>query len=96
VSLLFLKIAFCQLNLSIFEEREEEKRLEPMAPLLEILSSLKEGEEIWLQFIIRGLTKDQAKQFQSEAKKKIDELFGKKETPKQSGLQIFSLQQLKF
>jgi len=67
-----------------------------MAPLLEILSSLKEGEEIWLQFIIRGLTKDQAKQFQSEAKKKIDELFGKKETPKQSGLQIFSLQQLKF
>ena len=72
-----------------FEEKDEEKRLEPMAPLLEILSSLKEGEEIWLQFIIRGLTKDQAKQFQSEAKKKIDELFGKKETPKQSDLQIF-------
>ena len=72
-----------------FEERDEEKRLEPMAPLLEILSNLKEGEEIWLQFIIRGLTKDQSKQFQSEAKKKIDELFNKKEPPKKSDLQIF-------
>ena len=72
-----------------FEEKDEEKRLEPMAPLLEILSNLKEGEEIWMQFIIRGLTKDQAKQFQSEAKKKIDELFNKKEPPKKSDLQIF-------
>lgn len=36
-----------------FEEKEEEKRLDPIAAITEIISKLKEDEMIWLQFLVR-------------------------------------------
>ncbi|MEW5805242.1 MAG: hypothetical protein AB1721_00730 [Patescibacteria group bacterium] len=68
-----------------FEEVKEEKRLDPLAPFLEILSHLKEGEEIWLQIVLRGLTKDQSKALKEESKKSINKLIGKKEEEKKPG-----------
>ncbi len=61
-----------------FEDIKEEKRLDSMAPLLETLSRLEDGEEIWIQLLLRPLTDDQEKVWHSEGKKKIDELLGKK------------------
>jgi len=36
-----------------FEEVKEEKRLDPLASLTELLSTLEEGEEIWIQLLVR-------------------------------------------
>ncbi len=36
-----------------FEEAVEEKRLDPLAAITETMSDLKEGEKIWLQFLIK-------------------------------------------
>jgi len=64
-----------------FEERVEEQRLDPMAPLLELLSHLQEGEEIWVQMNLRGLTGPQTKAWKKAAQAVIDKLMGKKTAP---------------
>ncbi len=64
-----------------FEERVEERRLDPIAPLLELLSHLQEGEEIWLQINLRGLTIPQTKAWKKAAQEVIDKLIGKKAAP---------------
>ncbi len=70
-----------------FESRVEEQRLDSLAPLLEIMSHLRAGEEVWVQILIRGLTKPQAGSWKDESKKKLDELLGKKAAePKSSGI----------
>jgi len=64
-----------------FEDIKEEKRLDSLSSLLEILSRLEDGEEIWIQMLLRPLTVPQAKAWKEEGKKKIDEMLGKKSAP---------------
>ncbi len=65
-----------------FEERVEERRLDSMAPFMEILSHLVDGEEIWLQFVLRGLTKPLADVWKEKSKEKLDELAGREKPEK--------------
>jgi hypothetical protein len=43
---------------SYFEEKEKEKRLDPIAAIVEVMSGLKGGEAIWLQLLIRPTGED--------------------------------------
>ena len=65
-----------------FEERVEERRLDSMAPFMEILSDLVDGEEIWLQLVLRGLTKPLADAWKEKSKEKMDELAGREKPEK--------------
>lgn len=65
-----------------FEERVEERRLDSMAPFMEVLSHLVDGEEIWLQFVLRGLTKPLADAWKEKSKEKLDELAGREKPEK--------------
>lgn len=64
-----------------FEASEEEQRLDPIASLTEVMSKLKEGETIWLQFLVRPVGDD----WKKEAEELIDKLSGKSK-PKKPGL----------
>jgi hypothetical protein len=61
-----------------FEEaggKDEYQRLDPMSPLLEMLSALRSGEYLWLQYVFRPTGGDWIK----ENQKTVDKLKGKKE-----------------
>ncbi len=74
-----------------FEERVEERRLDSMSPFLEILSHLVDGEEIWLQLVLRGLTKPLADDWKKKSKEKLDELVGREKPPKkEEGLKLIT------
>ncbi len=63
-----------------FEEaggKDEYARLDPMAPLLEIMSALQPGEYLWLQFVIRATGGEWVKTGQKE----VDKIMGKAEKP---------------
>ncbi len=63
-----------------FEEaggKDEHARIDPLAPLLEAMSSLGPGEHLWLQFVVRAT----GTAWVSDAKKTVDKLKGKKEVP---------------
>ncbi|MFH0803902.1 MAG: hypothetical protein V1877_02195 [Candidatus Tagabacteria bacterium] len=49
---------------------KEEEKTDPLTSFLEALGSLKEGEQIWFQILIRGAAKD----WKEKAEKVIDEL----------------------
>ena len=49
---------------------KEEEKIDPLTSFLEALGSLKEGEQIWFQILIRGATKD----WKEKAEEVIDEL----------------------
>ncbi len=53
---------------------EEEEKIDPIIPLLELMGSIGKGEQIWLQFIIRA---DVFSDWRKRAKKYIEELVGK-------------------
>jgi hypothetical protein len=36
---------------------EEEQKIDPMTPLIEMMSSLKAGEQLWMQIFVRGAGK---------------------------------------
>lgn len=57
-----------------FEAEKEEKRIDPLASLMEVLSSLKDGEQIWIQFLIQP-TGDDWKRVGDEL---VAKLIGKK------------------
>ncbi len=57
-----------------FEEAKEEERIDPLAPLSEILSSLKSDEHIWVQILISA-TGDEWK---DKGEKLVEKLIGKK------------------
>lgn len=57
-----------------FEEKEEEKRLDPLASLTEVLSTLEPGEEVWIQILIRPTSDKWVKAGQEL----VDKLIGKK------------------
>ncbi len=59
----------------IFEEKEEERRVDTMAAFLEILSKLRPGENIFIQYILAPKTD---KKWLEEGKEKIDKMMGKK------------------
>ncbi len=63
-------------------EREitEEKRIDPIASLLEGLSKLEEGEQLWIMIKAEPLT-DAESGFVKKAKKEYEKLAGRKEKP---------------
>lgn len=63
-----------------FESPVEEQRLDPIAALAEVMSKLKEGEMIWLQYLIRPIGDD----WKKKAEELIDKLLGKSK-PKKRG-----------
>lgn len=65
---------------AFFEERgeliKEEKRIDPMAKLIERLSVLKPGEQYWMQIIIRPITPNEHP-WVKRAKEKINKIVGR-------------------
>jgi len=66
-----------------FEETEEEKRIDPLAHIIEVISNLKEGERIWYQVIIAGTGKPTGNDWQKEGEDKISEIAGHKKADKE-------------
>jgi hypothetical protein len=63
-----------------FEEehgKDENVRLDPLAPLFEMMSALRPGEYLWLQYVLRPTGGDWIK----DSQKVVDKLKGKKEEP---------------
>ena len=54
-----------------FEDKEDERRLDPIAALTEAMSKLKEGEIIWLQFLLSPADNDWKKKGEELVKKLI-------------------------
>jgi hypothetical protein len=52
---------------------EEEKKVDPLVSFLEYLGSLKEGEQVWFQVLIKGASKG----WVEEGKRIIDEMLGR-------------------
>ncbi|MDP1629617.1 MAG: hypothetical protein Q8L57_03290, partial [bacterium] len=63
-----------------WEAIPEEQRLDPLASLTEVLSKLKQGEQIWIQFLI----KPTGMKWVEEGKALVDELIGKRPKAKYS------------
>lgn len=57
-----------------FEDPEEERRLDPLAAVTEVMSRLKEGEMIWLQLLVQPTTED----WKKKADEVVNELVGEK------------------
>src|SRR3989338_7223435 len=67
-----------------FEEKEEERRVDPIAAFLEILSKLKPSENIFVQYIVKPLSFDEEKKIKEAAQAQIDKMHGRrKEAEKQ-------------
>lgn len=64
-----------------FEEAQEEKRIDPMAALAEAASHLKEGEAIWIQFLLKPAPKE----WKEKGQALVNKLIGKKEPKKPLG-----------
>ena len=63
-----------------FEALEEERRVDPMAAITEVMSKLKEGEMIWLQILIEPIPAD----WVAKGDAAVNKLLGVKETKKAS------------
>jgi hypothetical protein len=68
-----------------FEETQEEKRLDPIAAITEAMSNLKEGEMIWLQFLISPLGGDAFDAWKKDGEAKIAEIVGRGSQNKKGG-----------
>ncbi len=55
---------------------EEEQRIDPISALLEGLSTLKEGEQMWIQIVMKPVTNDE-NNYQDRAREIVDKLFGR-------------------
>lgn len=64
-----------------FEEREEERQVDPMAPFLEILSKLKPGENIFIQYLVKPTAE---KSWKEKGREAVNKLVGKKIEKKKS------------
>jgi hypothetical protein len=73
------------LTYPVFEEMLQEQRIDTMALILEAISKLKGDEQIWLQFIIRPIGHQWAK----EGEEAINKLLGVKNQKKKSLLSDF-------
>ena len=62
-----------------FEEPASEKKfIDPLASLMEVLGELKEGEQIWVQYLI----KPTGDEWQKEGQRLVDKLIGRKSAKK--------------
>ena len=66
-----------------FEEKEEERRVDPMASFLEILSKLKTGENIFIQYLMKPTAE---KEWKEKGQEFINKLMGKKVAVKENWL----------
>ncbi len=57
--------------------KDENARIDPLSPLLEIMSALTPGEHLWLQYVIRPTGGDWVK----EGQKVVDKMAGREEKP---------------
>lgn len=64
-----------------FEEAVEEKRIDPLASLAEVLSGLKPGDSIWMQFLLRPAGSEWVK----EGEQLVSKMIGRKE-PSAAGI----------
>ena len=53
---------------------DEEQKIDPITPLLEYLGTLRSGEQIWIQFIVRS---DQFSDWRKRGKAKIEDIMGR-------------------
>lgn len=63
---------------SFFEETQEEKRLDPIAAISEVMSNLNKDEMLWLQFLISPTGEPSDNDWQKEGLEKIEEIAGRK------------------
>jgi hypothetical protein len=68
-----------------FEENVEERRLDPISSIIEVLSRLKGEQQIWLQFLIRPAESN----WKKEGEKVVNKLTGKKEDVKPTFINKF-------
>ena len=66
---------------------KEEQKTDPMTAFLELLGSLKEGEQMWLQILIRATKKN----WKDEAKELVDEIMKRNEEPKEGETKLGAL-----
>jgi len=64
-----------------FEDPTEERRLDTIGPLMEIMAKLKDDEQIWYQLVIRPTGED----FKKEGEKKIGQIIGTESKEKSKG-----------
>jgi hypothetical protein len=62
---------------SFFEEAQEEKRLDPIAAISEVMSNLNEDEMLWLQFLISPTGEPSDNNWQKEGLEKIEQIAGR-------------------
>ncbi len=65
------------------EATKEEKRIDPISSLCELMSSLKEGEQLWVQILIRPIIEE--RKWVEEGQKLVNKILGRK-LPKKGGL----------
>lgn len=61
-----------------FEESQEEKRLDPVAAIAEVMSNLKEDEMLWLQVLISPTGAHTGNEWQMRGQEMIEEMAGRK------------------
>ena len=63
-------------------ETREERKIDPLAPLIEGLSKLGKGEQIWIQIKAKPITdENDGSNFQKRSKKEYEKIAGRKESP---------------
>ncbi len=65
-----------------FEEAKEERRVDPIAAITEVMSNLKEGEMVWLQIMISPSDEPSGNFWQKEGLEKIEEIAGRSSNKK--------------
>ncbi len=65
----------------IDEDAEEFRYKDPLAGVLEIMSKLKEGENLCLQISVRGRHSDATSAWEADVRKEMDKIMGIKEAP---------------
>lgn len=56
------------------DDPKEEYKIDPMTPMLEFLGSLKKGEQVWYQILIRSPKNHHIKKLEAEAKEEIKKI----------------------
>lgn len=68
-----------------FEEPVEERRIDPIAAITEVMSNLNEDETIWLQIIVSPTGEQTGNDWQKEGLEKIEEIAGRKSSKAKEG-----------
>lgn len=76
-----------------YESIVEEKRLDPLSAMLEFMSSLKEGEQLWFQILLRPIMGGEmgSPKWQEEIRRESDKMMGKEEKKGQKKKAIFGV-----